>query len=480
MKKVVLAAFLACAVATCLPLASAQDASSGAQPAAAANPCAAPQMAAPEYAVYNNAMTQTDPKAKAAAFEQYLTQYPQSAVKETVLEALISLYSGFDASKTLDAADRLLKVNPENITGLYAEALIRENQANSITDATAKQAAMDTAADYAQKGLAAPKPKCMSQADFDKLKTNFDPTFYSVIGNDAFNKKDTATAIANFKKELASVPLEQTKVPGQVLQDTFYLAEAYEQSTPPDYLDCAFYASRAVDFAPDNFKAIMSPTAKYCYHKYHGTTDDQWDQLTQLASANLNPPADLGTTIKPAPTPADIVNQVIATTPDLSTLATSDKEYILQNGTPDQQAKVWDTMKGKSFQFPNILVIASTPQQVQAAVSEDAVQSKTADFTFNMTPPPAVPDLPAHPTAAEKLRHEREVKKAADDAAAIAAATAPGQTVTLSGTFDSYTQKPFMINLTDGAVVLPTPTKPAAKPAAHTATHATTHKAATH
>ena len=51
MKKVVLATFLACAVASCLPLASAQGAPSGAP----ADPCAAPQMAAPEYAVYNNA-----------------------------------------------------------------------------------------------------------------------------------------------------------------------------------------------------------------------------------------------------------------------------------------------------------------------------------------------------------------------------------------------------------------------------------------
>jgi hypothetical protein len=81
MKKVVLATFLACAVVSCLPLASAQAASSGAQaapapvaaPAAAAapvaapaaDPCAVPPMAAAEYAVYTNANTQTDPKAKA-------------------------------------------------------------------------------------------------------------------------------------------------------------------------------------------------------------------------------------------------------------------------------------------------------------------------------------------------------------------------------------------------------------------------------
>jgi hypothetical protein len=84
---------------------------------------------------------------------------------------------------------------------------------------------------------------------------------------------------------------------------------------------------------------------------------------------------------------------------------------------------------------------------IKVAVSDDAVQSKTADFTFNMKAPEE--KLPA--AAAKKLEDE------------IAAATAPGQKVTLSGTFDSYTPKPLMIVMSDGSVVLPK--KTTAKPA---------------
>ena len=73
-----------------------------------------------------------------------------------------------------------------------------------MTDATAKQAALDKAADFAQKGLAATKPKDMSDADFKTLQTNANPIFYSAIGTAALNKKDTATAITNFKQELAA------------------------------------------------------------------------------------------------------------------------------------------------------------------------------------------------------------------------------------------------------------------------------------
>ena len=70
-------------------------------------------------------------------------------------------------------------------------------------------------------------------------------------------KKDSPTAIDAYKKELALVPLDATKTPGPVLQDMYYLGAAYLQATPPDYLNCAFYASRAVAYAPDNFKTSV-------------------------------------------------------------------------------------------------------------------------------------------------------------------------------------------------------------------------------
>ncbi len=54
------------------------------------------------------------------------------------------------------------------------------------------------------------------------------------------------------------------------------------------------------------------------------------------------------------------------------------------SGSPEEAAKVWDSVKGKSTQIPDATVIAATESSVQVAVSDDAVQSKTADFTFNI------------------------------------------------------------------------------------------------
>jgi len=161
MKKVVLASLLASAVfalglSSTFAQTGASPGSQAAPPAAApaAVPAAAPaaaqpvqlgtqqdkpiQMADAELTLYNNAIGQTDPKSKAAAVEAYLTAYPQSAVKQQMLEILMDSYGHIpDIPKALDAADRLLVVDPTNLRALYAETLIRKGNAEALTDAGA-------------------------------------------------------------------------------------------------------------------------------------------------------------------------------------------------------------------------------------------------------------------------------------------------------------------------------------------------------
>ena len=386
------------------------------------------QLAPAEYNDYTAAIGQSTPQTQAPALEAFLTKYPQSQVKDDVLQRLMLAYSAFDPAKTLDAADRLLQVDPSNIRALTFETYFRLQGADQTADPAAKQAVLDKAAEYGQKGLAATKPAAMSQADFDAVKNAATPVFHRAIAMAALGKKDGATAVTQLKQTLSSVPVEQTKTPGPLLQDTYVLAQAYYQSTPPDLVNCTWYAARAASFAPEPYKSQMMPLAKYCYKKYHGA-DDGFDAVATASQASLNPPADFQ--IKPAPKPSDIVKQVIASTPDLATLAISDKEFILQNGTPEDAAKVWDTIKGKSVQFPDATVVAVTDTALQVAVSDDAVQSKTADFTFNLTTPVKTPPV-------------------------------VGAKVAVSGTYASFTPNPIMITMSDGTVIEPkkTPAKP--------------------
>ncbi len=419
-----------------------------------------------EYNDYTNAVGQSTPAAKAAAIETFLQKYPNSVVKIDLLQVLMASYQqAGDMTKTLDAADRILLLDPNNLRALYAEALLRKSAAGSLTDPAAMQAALEFAAGYAQKGLAAlaaPRPASISDADFKALQATATPAFYSAIAYAAYNKKDSATAIDAYLKELASVPVADTQNPKLLLQETYYLGLSYFQSTPPDLLDCTYYMSRFVAYAPEPYKSQAVPLAKYCYNKYHGGPDG-YDAVVAAATANLNPPAGLFASIKPAPTPVDIINGIFKDTPDLGTLAVGDKEFILQNGTPDQATKVWDTIKGKSVQIPGALVIASSPTVLKVAISEDSVQGKTADFTFNMTPPAEIPELKEHATLAQKTAYTKAVAAAKTKADAIAAATAVGQTVTLTGTYDSFTPNPIQIIMKDGEVVL---AKAAVKPAA--------------
>jgi hypothetical protein len=154
-----------------------------------------------------------------------------------------------------------------------------------------------------------------------------------------------------------------------------------------------------------------------------------------------------------------MAHDLVTSTPeaDLPKLAISDREFVLANGKPEDAEKVWNTMKGKSVTIPDALVIESSPTVIKVAVSDDAVQGKTADFTFNM----------AAPEEGEKKQTPAQAAAAKKTADEITAATAVGQKVSLSGTFDSYTPKPLMIVMSNGAVVLPKKT-PAKAPVHHT------------
>src|ERR1035437_5863779 len=65
-----------------------------------------------EFNAFQGASTQSDPKAKAAGLEAFLTSYPQSVVKKAVLDMLVDTYQSLnDPDKSLSAATRLLQAD---------------------------------------------------------------------------------------------------------------------------------------------------------------------------------------------------------------------------------------------------------------------------------------------------------------------------------------------------------------------------------
>ncbi len=479
MKKVVLASLLAAAGAASLsPFALAQDAGATAAPGQA-------QVTLPpdEYNAYQAAQGQTQPAAKVTALKAYLQKYPNSPIKNSVLtEILGAATQTGDQAQILDASSSLLAVDPQNLRALAFEVYYGKADADKTTDPAAKQAALDKVAGYAQTGLTVDQgssaPKGMTDADFQTLKSRTLPVFSSALAADQLGKKDNAGAITTLKTELAAVPVAQTQQVGPVLQDEYTLANAYYTSTPPDYLNCAWYASRTAAFAPAAQKTGIQQLATYCFTKYHGSKDGM-DAFQQQAQANLNPPDNLATTVTPAPKPEDMVKNLIATTPDLATLALSDKEFVLQYGQQADADKVFDTIKGKSVTVPGALVTAATPDQLQVAVSDDAKQSKTADFTIAMKAP--MTTVPAVGSTVDVTgTYSSYTSPASAGAGSTAASTTPAASTTAPASTDaagsaaattastaSGSSSALMIQMTDGALVAP---KKAAAPVHKTTT----------
>jgi hypothetical protein len=384
-----------------------------------------------EYNEYTNAVGQSTPAAKAAAIEAFLTKYPNSVVKNDLLEQLMLAYQG-DPVKMLDAADRLLAADPGNLRGLATAVYLEKTQALQKTNPTEAQPILDKAAAQAQTGLSATKSGNISDADFQKLKTATAPIFDSAIALDDANKKDFPGAIAAYTNELKAYPDPTLTQSGPGLNDTYLLGQAYAQQTPPDLKNAAWFLTRAAQFAPEQAKPQIEKAAEYFYNKYHGSMDG-YPAVQALAKANLFPPPEYNPTpAPPPPSPADLAAQTVASTPDLKTLSLGDQEFILFNGKPEDAQKVWDVLKGHRVQVPGT-VISATPESVQLAVTEDNKQSKKADFTVNMkTPLKSVPAI--------------------------------GSNVTYDATFDSYTPNPPMITLSDGE---PPAKAPAARRRAH-------------
>ena len=390
-----------------------------------------------EYNAYESAVGQATPQAKAAALEAFLQKYPNTVVKTDVLETLMRIYQPIDADKAVATAKRLLAVDPNNLRAIFFIVYLDKSRgaAALVTNPSTAVPILDEAAEYAQKGLNAPKPAGMSDADFEKLKTAANPTFYGAIALDDEAKKDNPGEIQALISDLKAYPDPTLTQSGPGLNDTLILAEAYAQATPPDYKTAAWFFTRAAQFAPKTAKATIEQNAEYFYKKYHGSMDG-YPAVQALAKTNLFPPAAYNPTpAPPPPSPAELAAQTVANTPDLKTLSLSDREFILYNGKPEDAQKIWDTMKGKRVGVPG-KVIAATPDQVELAVTQDNQQSNRADFTIKMKPP--LKTLPAI-----------------------------GSNVTYDATFESYTTNPPMITLVDGAV------PPKAAPVHH---HTTTHK----
>lgn len=347
-----------------------------------------------EFNAYQQATSQTDPNAKAAALEEFLKTYPQSVVKKNVLDDLIDAYGQAGKSdQVLGACERLLQIDPSNTKAIFYAVNLKRSQCLKTNDA---QVCGDAAA-LAQKGLSLPKPETTSDADWKKMTGTMYPTYHSAIATDAYlAKKDFKTAIQEYKTELMMYSPEQTKT-GQGLGDTLQLAETYAKpGETRDEVQAVWFYARAWNFAPPAYKAQIEPKLEYWYKRYHGGMDGL-DAIKTAAANSLFKPESVE--VKAAPTPPEIVDGVLAQTPDLTKLNLEDKEFILANGRPAATQKLWTILQNQQTPVPGVVMDASATV-LKITATPTAAAAKSKDYVVKLATPVACASAPSAPSGA--------------------------------------------------------------------------------
>jgi hypothetical protein len=443
MKTTVLAVFVAIVVSVQPHALAAQAQPAAPQPQTSAQPgqtaAPQPQTAAPEikdpaeYNAYVGALQQKDNNAKVSALEAFLTQYPNSVMKTTALEVLMGTYQQTgNQAKVVETAKRLLTAEPNNLRALALLSFLSRQSASTGQNAAQSLADLQQ---YCSKGLDAlkanQKPTGMSDADFENLKKQVGIIFNGGCGFAGLQNKDYQHAQLYLRAAVEAEPND--------LQNVYPLALAYLTATPPDSLNGLFFIARALNLSSGN--ADIQKYAVRAYKNYHGSEEgwnDGPNSVVSIAKANPLPPKDFNITKYVPPTDAERAAEIIKgkTDADIKQMPFGEWELVLSAGTPDDQNKVWNVIKGVPLQMEATVLEVASPTELHIAATEDDIEQKRVDITLTMSGPIPPRIMPK-----------------------------PGDTLDFEGTPTTYTATPFMMNMENGKLLkkagaTPAPKKP--------------------
>jgi len=385
-----------------------------------------------EYNAYVGAVQQKDVAAQISGLEAFLAQYPNSVMKEDALETLMVAYQkSNNQAKMMEAAQRILQANPNNLRALALLAYIKRAQAEAGQDA---QNNLTQGAQFADRGLqalqTAPKPDGVSDADFTKMKTQMAAIFNGTSGMAALQAKNFPVAQQKLRAAVEADPND--------LRNVYPLALADLTGTPPNTVEGLFFIARAANLAAGSpGQAQIESYGKCQYTKYHGS-DQGWTDVEAQAKANPLPPAGFTVAQYVPPTPAQQAADLVKTKAPKD-MSFGEWELVLSAGAPADADKVWSVIKGVPLQMEGTVIKAS-PTEIQVAASQDDIDQKRADVIVTMGG-----TIPAKMMPQE------------------------GSTLDFEGTPLSYTPSPFVMTMEKGALLTKAP--PAKKPVHHRPTH---------
>ena len=443
MKKIVLAMLLVAAVTAVAqttpppPPAQAPPAPAQATPQGAAPAVPAPQKKEikdpAEYNAYVGAVQQKDAAAKVSGLEAFVTQYPNSVMKEDALEALMIAYQQTgNQGKMIDSAQKVLLVNPCNLRALAVLAFSKRAMAEANQN---PQQNFAESGQFAEKGLqclpTVARPEGTTPEEWEKLKSQTKVIFSGAAGTAALlQAKDYAKAQQFLRAEVEADPNN--------LVEVYHLALAYLAAGPTEKdVDGLFFIARAVNLQTGAGKDAIAKFGKSKYVKYHGSEEGWTALLAQTASTPL-PPADFTIAKYVPPTPAEQCADLLKTK-KVEEMSFAEWQLCLSEGKPEDGDKVWSVLKGKPLQMvAHVISIDSSGKatKLQLAGSSDDIDAKKADIDLTMSAAIPAKDMPKEDTDFQ-----------------------------FQGTPVSYVAKPFVVTMSDGALLVTSKPKP--KPPIH-------------
>ncbi len=320
-----------------------------------------------EYNAYIGATSQVDARARISGIEGFLAQYPASVMREDALEALMGAYQqAGNAAKVVDAANRVLQINPANVRALVLLAYLRR--------VAGPQQNLTEARQLAERGLQAlttvARREGESEEDFARLKTQSAIVFNGALGIAAYQAKDYTAAQTHLRAAVEGHPND--------LGDVYYLALSYLEDEPVDVQGLWFIA-RAVNLS--NSQAEILKYGRSKYRRYHGGEDGWAELLAETKSAPFPPD---GFTIKPAPTPVEQAAEILRSKP-VNKMSFGEYEFILEIGGEPAE-KVWSEIQGVALIFSG-KVISSTRSKLLVAATANAIDENRADAEITLAAP---------------------------------------------------------------------------------------------
>ncbi len=387
-----------------------------------------------EYDLYVKITQTQDPKARLDLLNQWQDKYPQTDYsaerKQFFVITLEHSRKPILASRqmAIDKCSQILKTDPKNFRAAYVVALWGPavGGTNPSPDLqtqvqTAAQAVIDNAPDAFDPSK---KPARVSQADFDKAKSQTLGIAHNALAWVATSKKDTATAENEYKASLEANP-DQGNIPA------IYAKLLVDDKKVPEGL---FEYAHAGEYTgpgalPEATRKQLLDYFNKAYKDFHGSMDGADQMLTQAKTAAV-PPAGLTVTSQAAQAQAqaDETNKRIASDPAFKIWYA-----IKQQLTGDQ---------GDQFFNSNVK---------DAEVPGGAEGVKTFNGTVISIDPPDRPtkvvlgvEDPTKPDAT--LTFSKPLPASALDKIKI------GQKIDFSGVADSYTKDPYMLTFGDPTI----------------------------